>query len=79
MAYPDTDWVVDIAADEAALKTLLNNLRTAGTEPEISLIVYHPGIGFAVPYLKTAIQFHVGALLAGARVFHRITNPALSV
>ena len=52
---PVADWNVGIAADEAALKIMLNALRDARNGAED--IIFHPGVGFAVTYLISTSNF----------------------
>jgi hypothetical protein len=69
---PVIDWEVEIAADEAALKIKLNALRTDGRGAQ--KIVFHPGTGFAITYLRPTYNFQGTAVLQT-----NITDPTFSV
>jgi hypothetical protein len=47
------EWNISTAADNAALKTMLNSLRAAGTG--VQDIVFHPGVGYAVTHMITPV------------------------
>lgn len=68
----EIDWEVEIAADEAALKTKLNALRDAKTG--VQDIIFHPGVGFAVMYLRPTYNFAVSSNIVSS-----ITDPSISV
>jgi hypothetical protein len=70
--YPaKPDWEVAICADEAALKIKLNAMRTAETEFE--KIIFHPGTGFAVTYLRPMNSFG-----SSANINTVITDPIIT-
>jgi hypothetical protein len=70
--YPaKPDWEVAICADEAALKIKLNAMRDAGNRPE--KIIFHPGTGFAVTYLRPMNSFG-----CSASINFTITDPIIT-